>query len=379
MKTVVIANPSADIYGSDLQMLESVSAMIHHGWRVIVAIPTDGKLVELLKARGAEVHFADFPVLRRANASLTGILDLAIAAARGIWAIRRVLRAFKPDLVYVNTVTLPWWLLASRSKRIPVVCHVHEAERSDSRATRLALVGPLLMASATIVISNSSLNAMCEAVPRLRRRAHLIFNGVPRPDRATDLPPMGQSPRKLAMIARLSPRKAPHVALEALSLLRQRGYDVDLLVCGTPFTGYEWYEKELHVRAELADLAGHVHWLGYVSPVWPVLEQAEIALAPSTREPFGNAVVEAQLANRPVVAAAAEGHLESITDGVTGYLVKPEDPAAMATAVARLLNDRAGAENLARQGRLSAEKRFSVERYRAEIVTLLEQVSEQAR
>ena len=376
MKTVLIANPSPDVYGSDLQMLESVSAMTGTGWRVVVAIPSSGPLVAMLEARGAEVRLIPFPVLRRANASVSGILNLAAAAMRALVTLRRALKELRPDVVYVNTVTLPWWLLASRSKRIPAVCHVHEAERVDSRVTRLALVGPLVLANATIVISQSSLDAMCEVVPRLRRRAHLIFNGVPRPPQVTEIPSRGPGPRKLAIVARLSPRKAPDVALETVALLRDEGRDVDLMVCGTPFSGYEWFETELRARAGQPDLAGHVQWLGYVSPVWPVLEQADIVLAPSIREPFGNAVIEAQLANRPVVAAAAEGHLESISDGVTGFLVPPGNAPAMAAAVATLLDDQALSEKVAEAGRQSAETRFSVERYRSEVVQLLTQLSD---
>ena len=66
--TVLIANPSPDVYGSDLQMLESVSAM-RAGGRVVVAMPNDGQLV-LGSATAAPSSFIDFPVLRRANQSL---------------------------------------------------------------------------------------------------------------------------------------------------------------------------------------------------------------------------------------------------------------------------------------------------------------------
>ena len=119
------------------------------------------------------------------------------------------------------------------------------------------------------------------------------------------------------------------------------------------------------------DLVGGVTFLGYASPIWPVLARADIAVAPSLREPFGNAVVEAQLARRPVVATSALGHTESISDGETGLLVPAENVDAMAAAIARLIDDADLAERLADAGRESARTRFSIERYRAEVAKLV--------
>jgi len=98
-------------------------------------------------------------------------------------------------------------------------------------------------------------------------------------------------------------------------------------------------------------------------------------VAPSLREPFGNAVVEAQYSLRPVVATAALGHTESITDGRTGLLVPAEDVPAMAAAIARLVDEPELAESLAVTARSEAIRRFSVERYCAEVVGLFDQLT----
>ena len=68
--TVVVVNPSPDVYGADLQMLQTVTGLIEVGRRVVVALPEDGELVPRIRACGAEVEFLDFPVLRKGNASL---------------------------------------------------------------------------------------------------------------------------------------------------------------------------------------------------------------------------------------------------------------------------------------------------------------------
>ena len=102
--------------------------------------------------------------------------------------------------------------------------------------------------------------------------------------------------------------------------------------------------------------------------------RADVVLAPSLGESFGNAVVEGQLARRPVVATAVQGHLETVVDGRTGLLVPCEDAAALADAVARLLDDEDLAVTIANRGHESASKNFSSPRYHQQIRTTVEEL-----
>ena len=373
-RVVLIANPSPDVYGSDLQMLESLTALHDAGYRVVVAMPHDGALVPKIHERGGEVVFVDFPVLRRSNQSIPSFLALLWSMVACLPRLVRCIRRIRPAAVYVNTVTIPWWLLASRLSRVPTVAHLHEAETTDSRLVRRALISPLRLAHAVIVISRSTLDAMLGADPKLERTANLIYNGVPQPP-VTPHPARRVAPLHLIVVGRLSPRKAPHLALEALAILLGKGYELTLELAGTAFPGYEWYTDQLEKRAAQSDLAGRVTFAGYSSPIWPSLERADIMVAPSLREPFGNAVVEAQYSLRPVVATAALGHTESITDGTTGLLVPAEDVPAMAAAIACLVDEPDLAESLAVTARSEAIRRFSVERYCAEVVALFDRLT----
>ncbi len=187
------------------------------------------------------------------------------------------------------------------------------------------------------------------------------------PDRPPPPEPSDRAAR-LVLVGRLSPRKGTDVALEAVARLNDGTRAVTVQVCGSTFPGYEWYERELRERAERADLRGRVEWAGYVAPTWPALAKADIVLVPSRAEPFGNAAVEGLLARRPVIASNIQGLAEIIESERTGLLVPADDPAALAAAIARLLDDPALAEQLAEAGRKQAVTRFSVARYRAEIV-----------
>lgn len=371
-RRILVVNPGADVYGSDLQVLESITAMVEAGWTVDFVAPNDGPLFALVRERGGEAHVMAFPIVRRAFLSVRGILHLAWECGRRLPAMVRRIRHADVDLVYVNTTTVPWWILAARLSRVPVVCHIHEAEDADRPLVLKMLNAPLFLADRLILISSTAMEALRAIFNPLAARSTLVHNGVPdRQGPPTASPPVTDGFR-LCAVARLSPRKAPHIAIAATAELRRQGRDVRLELAGTHFEGYGWYVDELHRQVEEARLQDRVEFTGYVSPPFRVFDRSHVVLAPSLREPFGNSVVEAQLCERPVVAAAAGGHLETILDGETGVLVPPEDPTAMAAAIARLLDD----ETLRRRLSVSARKRaldeFGISRYRRAIRAVLE-------
>jgi glycosyltransferase involved in cell wall biosynthesis len=89
-------------------------------------------------------------------------------------------------------------------------------------------------------------------------------------------------------------------------------------------------------------------------------------------EPFGRVIVEGQLANRPVIAAAGGGALEIIEDGVNGLLTPPGNATALAAAMHRLLSDSELAVSLANAGARTVRTRFTLETYVAAVNVILE-------
>ncbi len=368
---LLVINPGADVYGSDLQMLESVTAARQAGWRVTVITPEKGPLHERVITEGGQPIVFPLPVVRRAHLRPKAFIGLLRTLPTAIIRLRAEIRSLDADLVYVNTTTIPWAIAAARAARIPVVCHVHEAEDTDARLVLLGLNAPLMLADRLIFISKTARAAATSIVSGLGRRGTLVSNGVPDRPVPPVAPPDGV-PTRLCVLGRLSPRKAPHVAIETLRVLRDRGVPARLEVAGSAFPGYEFYEQELRDSVQEWGLTDSVEFSGYVSPSYTAFDRAQIVLCPSLREPFGNAVIEAQLAQRPVIAAAAAGHLESIADGKTGLLVPAGDPVAMAEAVVRLIEDPALSNAISLAARTSAMQYFGLDRYRRQIIEILD-------
>lgn len=370
--TVLVAHPSADRYGSDRMLLESVIGMVESGWRVAVTLPEDGPLADALRAEGVPVLRSRTPRLSRAAMRPAGLVRMLRDLVAGTWTGSRLLRTLRPDVAYVSTVTVPWWAVLARLLRIPVVTHVHEAEPSAPRAVRLALAAPLLLSSRVIANSAFAAAALVVVAPRVAGRLEVVTNGVVGPDSVTPARDSIGDRCRLLYVGRLSRRKGVDVAVRAVDLLRRRGVDVSLEVVGDVFPGYEWYETELVELVETLGLSERVHLLGFRTPVWPFIEAADVVVVPSrTDEPFGNTAVEAVLSARPVVASRSGGLAEAVGGFDSARTVEPGDPGALADAVEDVLRCWAEVRCAAVEDAATALDRHDPRRYRGRVAAVV--------
>lgn len=93
-------------------------------------------------------------------------------------------------------------------------------------------------------------------------------------------------------------------------------------------------------RATVLGVASAVRFVGYVPDARVIMAECDVLAVPSETETFGRVVVEAMGVGTPVVATGVGGIPELIRNGTNGLLVPPNDPAAMAMALARVLRDR---------------------------------------
>jgi glycosyltransferase involved in cell wall biosynthesis len=361
-----MAHASSELYGSDRVFLESVIAMVEAGWEVVVTLPQPGPLVDAVEKAGAMVGFCPTPVLRKAALRPAGLIRLLAETVKGIAPAWRLLRNHYPDLVYVNTVTVPLWLPLARLANAKVIAHVHEAEDAVPWPIRYALTRPLRFANIVVVNSLATVKALTAAQPRLAGKMTLTYNGVPGPAEA-EVKQEPAKPLRILLVGRVSPRKGTDVAVEAMTLLRRAGTRANLDILGSVFPGYEWFEKRVLELIDTGLLRDSVHLNGFHSDVWEAYRNADIAIVPSLVEPFGNTSVEAQLAGVPVIVSDAQGLPETVDNGRFGTVVPAGDPAALAAAIESLVEDWPATRERAELAQQDAGVRFAVERYREEI------------
>ena len=125
--TMLFVHASADLYGSDIALLQLVSGLDEDRFHSVVVLPYDGPLVPRLREAGAEVViFPDLPVLRRQHINMKDMLSLAAASCRSIVWLMDFIRQREVGLIHSNTLALTLTGLAAKLAGRPQVCHVHE-------------------------------------------------------------------------------------------------------------------------------------------------------------------------------------------------------------------------------------------------------------
>jgi phosphatidyl-myo-inositol dimannoside synthase len=186
---------------------------------------------------------------------------------------------------------------------------------------------------------------------------------------------LGEAP-VVVCVSRLVPRKGQDVLVAGWPRVLARSPGARLLLVGGG-------PAEASLRRSIAarGLAGSVVLAGPVPTAQlPAYYAAGDVFAMPCRtrragldvEGLGMVFLEAAACGRPVVAGTSGGAPEAVRDGVTGHVVDPRSPEAVATAICRLLDDPAKGRAMGAAGRAWVEQRWSWDRIAATFATLLE-------
>jgi glycosyltransferase involved in cell wall biosynthesis len=333
--------------------------MAEEGWTLRVVVPGNGPATEFYRAAGVAVDVvpAASALLRYGGVARRGRAALATFAALPSywWRLHRKFRGV--DLVHANdTRGLILAGPAARFARRPLVWQVHS----------LPGVGRLTGLLARLLGAQVAPVAAAVTPPWApRRRVHVVRNAVP----TAEVVEWTRATRPTVVcVARLHPDKGVDVLVEASARLRARGVDHQVVVVGAAQPGNDTYRRELDQR--LASVGSHVQLRGDVPAVAPLLLSADVYVQPSRSEAFGLAILEAMSLGLPVVATRVGGVPELVVDDVTGLLVAPDDPVALADAIGVLLADPQRRAAMGSAGRDRARGEFGVARFRTDVTRL---------
>ncbi|HEY4536679.1 MAG TPA: glycosyltransferase family 4 protein [Enteractinococcus sp.] len=125
----------------------------------------------------------------------------------------------------------------------------------------------------------------------------------------------------IVFIGRITPDKGITTLLNGVAAARERGASIRLLLVGD-------IEHEASGR-QIAAAPEYIHTVGLVEDVRPYIVAANVLCLPTLREGFPNVVLEAAALEVPAVVTDATGAIDSVVDGVTGWIFPVEDPQAL--------------------------------------------------
>jgi glycosyltransferase involved in cell wall biosynthesis len=330
--TILQVTPALHEGGVEQSTLEMSSFIKKQGARALVA--SAGGAGEAVLKRLGVAHFK-LPLDRKTPwAMMWNMLHL-----------RRIIRENAVDIVHVRSRAPAWcaWLVLrlGNFSRVKFITTYHGTYGHQGFFKRLyngvMLKGPVIIANSDFIRRH-----LMEVYGVSSDRIVVAARGV-EPERYDPAAWKDSSLKKvraelkvpdgvplLLMTGRLTHWKGQHVLLDALAKVKTKRW-VAAFAGGATQPAYA---AGLQAQAFTLGIGERVRWLGNRKDIPLLNKAADVAFSCSVRpEAFGRVSIEAQAMGTPVIASALGGSLETVKDGVTGWLVPPDDATALAKAI----------------------------------------------
>jgi glycosyltransferase involved in cell wall biosynthesis len=341
-------------------------------------VPSEGPLAARWREVGGIVHIIPF----------RGATTLFVP---GIWArfpvvsrVEALLRDAKIDLVHSDYHALPIMEPAARRVGLPVIWTLHGwwfRPWPWQRAFFRRVPGIARSHSGRIGFLGKPPFMPAERLP-------IVYSGVDTKrfapaEAASD--PQDESSRGagrvVAMVARFQNVKGHDTFQQMARQVALQMPFVRFIVAGENAFGVSsdqrYRDRILRQAQEDPLLRDRLHYLGFRHDVERIYQSADVVVCPSDFETFGKANIEAMACGVPVVSTNAGGPVETVIEGVTGYLVPPRDVRLMSLRVLELLQDDALRRRMGQQARQHVVENFSLDAMLAGYLREFERLAQQ--
>lgn len=384
----VEANEDGTIGGSHFCLLEIVKKINRDSFVPVVCFYQDNELVSEFK-KYAEVYFIENPrgiSFRRKYPSLYLLFSKNTISEKVFMLVQKIYNLIRHEFVFYLTVLwfvikhkidiihlnnapiLPQWLVASKLTRTPLVAHVRGNIVLGGVLRKLVPFHDKVISISDAVTKFASEHGIhtekfitihdgidIQAVKNKLKKSHketLSSLGI---DSASHI---------IGVVGNIKDWKGQHVLVEAVNKLTDRYPDLICLIVGDVSDLYEdqQYFELIKNKISAYQLQENVFFTGYRNDIPDIISILDIVIHTSTEpEPLGRVVLEGMLFAKPVIATAHGGPVEIIENNISGVLVKPSDPEALAEVIDNILSDRIFRKKLSENAVKRVEHCFSIE------------------
>jgi glycosyltransferase involved in cell wall biosynthesis len=306
-----------------------------------------------------------------------------------IWDIRYLYRAFdiiyheNPDILHTHLprADLVGFINHILNPSVPWICSIHDIYSKNHLRWRLVPIFNFIWGQADriIAISEGVEKWLVMQNPKfLKKKVQIIHYGI-------DVEYFKKSYNNLrsswnlegkliiGSIGRLEPRKGHEILILAMPLILKQIPNAILLIAGhDPWN----YGQTLQNLIKQLNLESSVQLIGFQSDIPSFLHAIDVFAFASKSEGFGQVVIEAMAAGKPVVASKISPLTEIIEDGVSGFLVE-RDPRAFANLIIYLLKNPKEAKLIGNQAIRRVQQYFTAEAMTTKTLELYQQVLEE--
>ena len=376
---ILYIDHTAQLSGAELALLNLIRHLDTSRFAPAVLLFTDGPLADQLRRAGIPVHIlaldSEINNTTRHAAGKSSALKIGklFKMLRFILKLRRAISESNPHIVHANSLKADiLGGIAGRLAGKPVIWHIHDRFTEDYLPRRVVkIMRRLLRVIPRAVIANSRATAETLLL-HPAKPAIIAYPGidplpllpVPPPSPAPDTTVNSVRPsRRVIMVGRICPWKGQDIFIRAAALIHPQLPDVRFEIAGSALFGEHIYENQVRQLVQTLGLQNVVSFLGFRSDVPELISQADLLVhASTTPEPFGQVIVQAMAAGKPVVATRGGGVPEIVLETKTGLLVPMGDPSAMAAAIITIMNNPDQAKAMGCAGKLRFIENFTIQK-----------------
>jgi glycosyltransferase involved in cell wall biosynthesis len=357
MKKIAIFHPSNDLYGSDRIITVIIEGLIQNNYCVSLIIPDkDGELEKYLKKNniGADIiKLKYYPLIYRKLFTLSGLIIFLAAFLRF-----NKYDFSNYDIFYINTLANSFVLPFLKKYKKPVFTHVHEILESPLFIKTVCHNLVYRYSSKIICVSfavQSNFNK------RQRAKTTVIHNGIKPIRKINSL--QSHDVLTFVLVGRLMPEKGQWFLLETLKGMGFSSLErMHFILIGSPPLKYKNAMRDIFGIIEKYNLRKFVAVYDFKEDISDYINAADVCLVPSImKDPFPTTILEAMSVGKPVIATDTGGSVEMIIDGVTGFLIKPNDTKEFRNKLTFFLNNKNVLEEMGLRAKRIFDSEFRLE------------------
>jgi glycosyltransferase involved in cell wall biosynthesis len=361
---------------------DAVGGLRKHVHDLLMAAPYDAELLYIhsdVTDAAAKNDFISLIKMGIKRLPLRIAKNPAVSDFKNIVTIWRVCRKEGIDIIHGHSAKGGLYSrVVGLLLRKPVIYTPHggsvHARFGKAKSLLFATVEYLLKYATTLFIfeshyTSSAFQQLAGNIPETRKLIN--YNGINHEHFIPVVRWPGKEGRavQLLVVGMLTKVKGQDVAINATAILKSRGWQVSLNLCGDG-EDRTFYES-LVVSSQLDEC---VRFNGDVSDVRVFYENCDIVIIPSRFESFGYVAVEAALMGRPVVASDTGGLLETVVNGQTGLSYSTGNPVALANAIEQTFENVEITRRRITLARARADELFDVRQMTARVYSIYRQL-----
>jgi glycosyltransferase involved in cell wall biosynthesis len=346
---VLLISPVGEVGGAEVVILNLAKQLLQNGHMVFLASLRPGPLTERAEKQGVKTFVFQEHRMRNIGKVLQAIQWLS-----------KIVTQTQADIIHSNYTAHLYGCPASFITRKPEIWHIHDYPYKSDFIDRFNKMLP----SRYVMFTTDRVQS---GYPALRTHPHSVVLPTciePERLRASRSQPNIRECYQLPSgplfitVARLQSHKGHSYLIDAVPGVLQAYPDAMFAIVGKANgPEQEAYLRDLIEQSSRLGVSDRVRFLGYVpdEDLVPLYREATALVHPATSEGFGLTLLEAMAVGTPVIAAAADGPQEIITNNKTGILVPLRSSIALTDAMIRLLMQPKLATDLQAAGRIYAD------------------------